>query len=556
LKKNNNSCLKIVDSLDTGYRVLCVSTKNYFLFTPMLASSSVGTIEFRSIVEPIRDANPTVSFIEGSISDIDPANQTACIILKSSTSSDDENDNESSPSPEEQQNNNDIIEVSYDVCVYACGVQAGGNGNSISKVPGVSSTNCHFLKDVSDALRLRISVGNLLERASRPGLTDNERRNLLHFVVVGGGATGVEYIGELTDFLRDVTSKERKGAYALLSSFTSITLVHGGDEILPQFDKPLRTKAVTTLTNRGVDVRLNTRVAKVESPTLVKVYKKKDGDDFGSSSEQQQEEEIHCGIIVWAAGTAPVSSTERLLDKVHTSTKQKSYQGRIPVDPWLRVIGSPPGTLFALGDASVIVSSSTSSGDSHDGQQQEDDDDIDGDRKEQQQQQEEDYILPQTAQVAAQQGAYMARLLNRKYCLSGFTSLLVDGDENYAKESTSTSTTTAGPRPPIHLAANKGDISSLIRLRGSVEAKPFRFLNLGLLAFLGGGEALSQIQFGGSSGSDNGDNGGYKLNEAGSTGFLLWRSVYIVKQVSTRTRVLVLFDWLKCKLFGRDVTRL
>ena len=363
----------------------------------MLASSSVGTIEFRSIVEPIRDANPTVSFIEGSISDIDPTNQTACIILKSGTISgtdDDANANESSsssssssspspsPSPsEKQEQNSNIIEISYDVCVYACGVQAGGNGNSISKVPGVSSTNCHFLKDVSDALRLRISVGNLLEHASRPGLTDNQRRNLLHFVVVGGGATGVEYIGELTDFLRDVTSKERKGAYALLSSFTSITLVHGGNEILPQFDKPLRTKAVTTLTDRGVDVRLNTRVAKVESPTLVKVYKKKDDDD----SEQQQgedgsvykEEEIHCGIIVWAAGTAPVPLTYKLLDKLPLSTKQKSYQGRIPVDPWLRVTGSPPGTLFALGDASVIVSSTTSC-DSYDVQLEDDD----GDRKE------------------------------------------------------------------------------------------------------------------------------------------------------------------------------
>ena len=533
----------------------------------MLASSSVGTIEFRSIVEPIRDANPTVSFIEGSISDIEPTNQTACIILKSGTTSgtdDDANAKESSssssssPSPsEKQEQNSTIIEISYDVCVYACGVQAGGNGNSISKVPGVSSTNCHFLKDVSDALRLRISVGNLLEHASRPGLTDNQRRNLLHFVVVGGGATGVEYIGELTDFLRDVTSKERKGAYALLSSFTSITLVHGGNEILPQFDKPLRMKAVTTLTDRGVDVRLNTRVAKVESPTLVKVYKKKDDDD----SEQQQgedgsvykEEEIHCGIIVWAAGTAPVPLTYKLLDKLPLSTKQKSYQGRIPVDPWLRVTGSPPGTLFALGDASVIVSSTTSC-DSYDVQLEDDD----GDRKEQHQQhqQQEDYILPQTAQVAAQQGAYMARLLNRKYCLSGFTTL--PEEENHAKESTSTSIT-AGPRPPIHLAANDGDISSLVRLRGSVEAKPFRFLNLGLLAFLGGGEALSQIQFGGSSDGNsngNGDGGGYKINEAGSTGFLLWRSVYIVKQVSTRTRVLVLFDWFKCKLFGRDVTRL
>ena len=59
-------------------------------------------------------------------------------------------------------------------------------------------------------------------------------------------------------------------------------------------------------------------------------------------------------------------------------------------------------------------------------------------------------------------------------------------------------------------------------------------------------EALSQLQLGDRR----------LLTEAGSVGFLLWRSVYIVKQVSLRTRILVLFDVLKTTLFGRDVTRL
>ena len=85
-----------------------------------------------------------------------------------------------------------------------------------------------------------------------------------------------------------------------------------------------------------------------------------------------------------------------------------------------------------------------------------------------------------------------------------------------------------------------------MRLRGAVHARPFDFLNLGLLAYLGGGEALSQVQVGERR----------LLSEAGSTGFLLWRSVYIVKQVATRNRVLVTFDWLKTALFGRDITRL
>ena len=95
-------------------------------------------------------------------------------------------------------------------------------------------------------------------------------------------------------------------------------------------------------------------------------------------------------------------------------------------------------------------------------------------------------------------------------------------------------------------AARGGDPAAWLRLRGAVDARPFEFLNLGLLAFLGGGEALSQLQLGDRR----------LLTEAGSVGFLLWRSVYIVKQVSLRTRILVLFDVLKTTLFGRDVTRL
>jgi len=46
------------------------------------------------------------------------------------------------------------------------------------------------------------------------------------------------------------------------------------------------------------------------------------------------------------------------------------------------------------------------------------------------------------------------------------------------------------------------------------------------------------------------------LAEAGSVGFLLWRSVYVAKQVALRNRLLVVFDWIKSRAFGRDITRL
>ena len=85
-----------------------------------------------------------------------------------------------------------------------------------------------------------------------------------------------------------------------------------------------------------------------------------------------------------------------------------------------------------------------------------------------------------------------------------------------------------------------------LKLRGLDEAQGFRFLNLGILAYVGGGEALSQVELGDVP----------VFSYAGSVAFILWRSVYLVKQVATRNRVLVTFDWIKSALFGRDITRL
>jgi NADH dehydrogenase FAD-containing subunit len=71
-------------------------------------------------------------------------------------------------------------------------------------------------------------------------------------------------------------------------------------------------------------------------------------------------------------------------------------------------------------------------------------------------------------------------------------------------------------------------------------------LELGLLAYVGGGHALSQIQV-----------GDVPIRSyAGSTLFVLWWFVYLMKQVATRNRFLITFDWIKTYLFGRDITRL
>ncbi len=78
-------------------------------------------------------------------------------------------------------------------------------------------------------------------------------------------------------------------------------------------------------------------------------------------------------------------------------------------------------------------------------------------------------------------------------------------------------------------------------------AKPFQFLNLGILAYTGGGSALAQVIPVPNAPSVKG---------SGKLGNAVWRSVYLSKQVSWRNRLLVLNDWTNRRMFGRDITRL
>jgi len=481
-----HACIKVLDT--SQFRVLVISPSNHFVFTPMLASTSVGTIESRSIVESTRDSNPFVRYIEGKALDVNTADKTFKVKLGKDELT---NDREAICIEE-----NEIIDIPYDIAIYSAGV---GPVLSSKNIPGLSKENVYFLKSVDDAKRLRSGVIDLLENASQPGRTDKERRQLLTFVVVGGGPTGVEYCGELADFINDVTGKRksRLAPFASLAKLTKIILVQGAPDVLPAFDANLRQSARESLEGEGVTVRTNTKVKHIIGKEKLVVVGKEDG----------VEDTIDCGLIVWAAGTMPLQLTETLIANIDSTCREKglaepsslSSRGRIPVDKWQRVIGVPDGSMLAIGDASGTV--------------------VEGG---------EAKLLPQTAQVAAQQGAYVARLLNRQYNLN------VENPKNMLYLG-----------PPTKNQA-KGRESVNIEVRGRLEAKPFQFLNLGQLAYTGGGEALSQVELGDKR----------LFSQAGSTGFLLWRSVYIVKQVSTKTRLLVLFDWFKTQIFGRDVTRM
>jgi NADH dehydrogenase FAD-containing subunit len=85
-----------------------------------------------------------------------------------------------------------MFDMHYDVLVVSIGSE-----NNTFNIPGVEE-HAHFLKEVLDARRIRSAISDAFESAMTPTQTVEERKRLLHFVVVGGGPTGVEFAAEVS----------------------------------------------------------------------------------------------------------------------------------------------------------------------------------------------------------------------------------------------------------------------------------------------------------------------------------------------------------------------
>lgn len=425
-----HAMIKIIDA--TKFQVIVVSPVNHFAFTPMLPSAAVGTVEYRSMTETMRRANPLVDYVQGTARDVDKLKKTLRL--------------------------DDGTTLSYDKLVCAIGVRVNDQ-----MVPGAAQF-CYRLKQVEDAVKLRASISEKFDEAALASTSSEQARRLLTFVVIGGGPTGVELAGELCDFIGDIGTR----LYPRLGITPRVILVHSRDQLLQQFEPEQRIAAATTLQKQGVELMLNARVNQVGHHEMnIKIE--------GAAVS------VPYGIAVWCAGTAPQPFMEAFLQQL--PVEARAGKGFVAVDNWLRVKGC--NDTYALGDCSKL-----------------------------------DSPLPATAQVAAQQGAFLARFLNRGYDHS--------------------------TPPKLKQMNNSAERFWITRLRGAETAPAFDFLDLGVLAYLGGGKALSEIRL-----------GDVQLGAfTGGAAFLLWKSVYIVKQVATRNRVLVTFDWFKTALFGRDITRL
>lgn len=276
---------KMIKSIDRSkYSVGLISPRNYFTFTPLLPSTSVGTLEFRSAIEPVRQS-PELAFYEARCDGVDfDRKQIECTSALTGKS----------------------FQVAFDKLVIAVGAQS-----NTFNVPGVEE-HANFLKDITDARSIRQKILRNLELASQPNISAEERKRHLHFVVVGGGPTGVEFCAELYDLVSDDLTKK----YPALTDDIQISLIEAGPRILGSFDETLSSYATDVFTKRGIQVKLKQAVKSVHSKQLLL-----------SSGEQ-----IDYGLLVWNTGLRqnPLISSMNL-------EKEQRGMGRIVTDDHLRV---------------------------------------------------------------------------------------------------------------------------------------------------------------------------------------------------------------------------
>lgn len=196
---------------DIRIDITLVSRDNFFLFTPMLPEISSGMIETRHIVTPLRAFCNRAKFYETEVESIDLGNKQVVITHRIGK-----------PTNPIQWRSHIL---KYDCLVISLGSETNFYGIS------EAAKQAFTLKSLGDAIVLRNHVISMLEQADIEHEDLDLRKRLLTFVVVGGGFSGVEIVGELNDFILDSI---KYFYHNLQKSYVRIILVNSGGRILPE----------------------------------------------------------------------------------------------------------------------------------------------------------------------------------------------------------------------------------------------------------------------------------------------------------------------------------
>lgn len=290
---------KLIPAVKRGeIDVTIVNRTNYFLFTPLLHEIATGSLGPTNAAEAIREIfhGTGIEMCQGVVDAINLSDRRVRV---------------------------NGYTLNYDYLVIATGAETNYYG-----IPGAEKLALP-LKNLSDAFQIRARIIDSFERAifERDPV---DRARLLSFAVVGGGATGVEMVAELMEFIHVLVRRYYNKTNHCKPEEPSISVIHTGEELLQQFSPRQRKIAADRLREMGVNLHLSATVTSVTPNGLV----------LANNTT------VMAGTVIWAAGVKPIipyfeDMTPTLL------------AGRIAVDQYFRL--PKDERVFVLGDVAGYV---------------------------------------------------------------------------------------------------------------------------------------------------------------------------------------------------------
>jgi len=282
---------------DVDVSISIVSENNFFLHTPMLPELSTGTIEPRHIATPIRNFCKRARFYQAKVTHVDLDKKFVLVNTESNET-----------------------KLEYDYLVIAAGTKTGFFGNKNLKKFSVT------IKSLQDASVIRNQIIKQLELSDQQEIS--KQAQLLSFVIVGGGFSGVETTGEINEFIRESAEKYYRN---IEPDSIQVSLIAARDHILPEIGN-LGKYAAKSLEQSGVKIIYNTKVT----------------DATSSHVSLSDDSSLHYSVLIWAGGNESQ-------DFIQSLDIEHDKSGRIIVDKYLRL--SKHHNVFALGDCAYILDS-------------------------------------------------------------------------------------------------------------------------------------------------------------------------------------------------------
>jgi NADH dehydrogenase len=277
--------------------ITLINRENYWVYQPMLPEVISGSIGLTNVVSPIRRLCWRTNLIMREVEGIDLDKQIVTI----------------SPGFRPRQ-----LQLEYDHLVIAL-----GNITDFHGMPGMIE-NAMVFRTLADAMALRNHVIHVLEEADVEE-DPEQRRQLLTFVIGGGGFSGVEVMAELNDFVRSVKRNYRR----LRDEPHRCVIVQAGDRILPEMSETLAMFAQRVLRRRGVEIILDDRLKAATSEKAI----------------LQSGTEIPCKTLI--------STVPSALPSVVQNLDCPKERGRLLVNTRLE-LKAYEGKVWALGDCAAI----------------------------------------------------------------------------------------------------------------------------------------------------------------------------------------------------------